>query len=493
MRFRTIICGLSMLPLLTGCAVLPGLDFLTGSESSNPAQVENKPAGNRFRVGDHYTFDNPITRWRVVAIDGEQVSWRSNNGDRQVTGFNPLLPARRWWSQRDGDGRRMIRDRKGALFPMKVGAAMSFRATVTSTKPPFGWEYTWSCRVTGRETVTMMDQSFETFVVVCGREDPNELTFNYAPKVGHYVVQRVAATADSPARTRRLLAYERAATSAAAGPVAALKKPPSKPADPSTNVAAPQKKATPEDNLRPLGRASSGALESRGGAPAAASIQNAVDSVSLQSPDFGGDFAPAPRKAVSGKARSPRMAGTKPVARKPTVTPPRRVPNPATPKATAPPVPKPVARARVPVPPPLAGPRIGASAPRNFKSRLVPPPPPIRPTSDNTPPAVPAPRSPPAATAATAGDGSRVAAAAPAGVHLASYRAAANARQGWDLLARRNGDLLRGLRADIRRVDIGEKGIYYRLYAVPLASASAALELCRKLRQRGVFCEPENS
>ena len=68
-----------------------------------------------------------------------------------------------------------------------------------------------------------------------------------------------------------------------------------------------------------------------------------------------------------------------------------------------------------------------------------------------------------------------------------------NARRGWEQLARRNGDLLRGLRADIRRVDVGEKGVYYRLYAVPLTSAAAAAELCRKLRQRGVICEPEKS
>ena len=68
-----------------------------------------------------------------------------------------------------------------------------------------------------------------------------------------------------------------------------------------------------------------------------------------------------------------------------------------------------------------------------------------------------------------------------------------NARRGWEQLARRNGDLLRGLRADIRRVDVDEKGVYYRLYVVPLTSAAAAAELCRKLRQRGVIFEPEKS
>ena len=79
------------------------------------------------------------------------------------------------------------------------------------------------------------------------------------------------------------------------------------------------------------------------------------------------------------------------------------------------------------------------------------------------------------------------------GVHLATYRDAAKARQGWEQLARRNGDLLRGLRADIRRIGVGDNGVYYRLYAVPVASIAAAVELCRKLRQRGVFCDPKRS
>jgi hypothetical protein len=68
-----------------------------------------------------------------------------------------------------------------------------------------------------------------------------------------------------------------------------------------------------------------------------------------------------------------------------------------------------------------------------------------------------------------------------------------NARRGWKQLARHNSDLLGGLRADIQRVDVGEKGVYYRLYAAPLTTLPAAVELCRKLRQRGIFCEPEKS
>jgi hypothetical protein len=78
----------------------------------------------------------------------------------------------------------------------------------------------------------------------------------------------------------------------------------------------------------------------------------------------------------------------------------------------------------------------------------------------------------------------------PHGVHPASYREFDNARRGWDQLTHRNEDLLRGLDADIRKVEVDGKGACYRLYAVPVANAEAAA-LCEKLRSRGVFCEPQ--
>ena len=581
MRFRTIIFGIPLLLLLNGCKTLPGLEFLTGSKSSDPASVENTPVATRFRVGDHYTFDNPVTRWQVVAIDGAQVSWLSDNGDRQVTGFNPMLPAREWRSKNGATGKRIIRDVKGALFPMKVGATMSFRATVTSNNPPFGWEYIWSCRVTGRETVTMLGDEFDTFVVVCGRENPDELTFNYAPKIGHYIVQRVAATAQSPVRTRRLVAYKygeippvaqtttapekplstpkgkveaaarmkaeataRKKTAAAAFKkaeaaarkkaeaiarkkmeTAALKKAEAaarmkakaaarKKAEAAAQIkseaaarknaeaaalrkieaaalkkAKAWKKAATEVNPGRLGRVSSRAGDARSRFSAAPAVPNALASIMLRAPDFGGNIAPKAAKAVS--AGPVQTAGKKSVARKPVVTPrlsvaatpvraakKRKPESGPAPVAAMPRSPEPKAKTRRAVPPPP-------------KPVAMPPKPPVPSLAGNLLPAVPAPRKPPAA--ADMGGNTRMAAVAATGVHLASYRVVVNARRGWDQLTRRNGDLLRGLRADIRRVDVGEKGVYYRLYAVPVTSAAAAAELCRKLRLRGVFCEPENS
>ena len=137
------ICAALVLGLsLTGCAGMPGFsgmfDKSSGMFSDGDSVAESAPApapdiaveGARlptYRVGDAYTFGNPPVRWEVVSIDGDRVTWRSENDDEQVTGFNPLLPAREWRSNRLGEGYRIISHVKGHLFPMKVGSRTAFK------------------------------------------------------------------------------------------------------------------------------------------------------------------------------------------------------------------------------------------------------------------------------------------------------------------------------------------------------------------------------
>jgi cell division septation protein DedD len=51
-----------------------------------------------------------------------------------------------------------------------------------------------------------------------------------------------------------------------------------------------------------------------------------------------------------------------------------------------------------------------------------------------------------------------------------------------------SGDLISGLSFDVRRADLGEKGIYYRVQLGPLADAAAASGLCDKLKDRKLGC-----
>ena len=81
---------------------------------------------------------------------------------------------------------------------------------------------------------------------------------------------------------------------------------------------------------------------------------------------------------------------------------------------------------------------------------------------------------------------------APAGgvrIQLASLRTPDEARDEWQRLKRENGDLLGKLTAVAVRADMGDKGIYYRIEAGPLASKTAAAHLCDALRGRDLGCQ----
>jgi cell division septation protein DedD len=55
--------------------------------------------------------------------------------------------------------------------------------------------------------------------------------------------------------------------------------------------------------------------------------------------------------------------------------------------------------------------------------------------------------------------------------------------------ARRNGgELLARFNIEVKRADLGEKGVYYRVQVGPLADASAASSLCDRLKDRKVGC-----
>lgn len=92
---------------------------------------------------------------------------------------------------------------------------------------------------------------------------------------------------------------------------------------------------------------------------------------------------------------------------------------------------------------------------------------------------------PPAAAAKTA---------APAGadggikVQLGALRSADLAEKAWLTLATRHKDVLGPLKHSVVQVDLGEKGVWYRVYAGPFSDGQAAATTCETLKQRAVGC-----
>ena len=483
-RPRALPFAVALLISIAGCSDIPGYDsvvnFVSPSGTSG-SETANKPRNIdriQFRVSDRYTFDNPVERWEVVEIKGERVYWRNESGARQVTSFNPLLPPTEWQSRVIGSGRRLIRDIEGALFPMKVGATTRYRATVTSDRPPFGWEHKWSCRVDAEKTIDTASGSFETFVVLCGRTQKDETTYYFAPKVGNYVVSRTKQDDGKPDRVRSLLSFERADGTVIAGivqnPKIATVKPRSEATQPPrAKTLPPSKNAdTTSVNLQPAAKVRE-------------SEQDVLVSVVLATPNFGGNAVPAPPKRPAKTTFKSRIdkGPTEPPTPVPALV--AKVSRAVPPPPVSKPALKPVRTARA-VPSPTSkvlGPRAAARALPNAPKPRVPPPPIARPAFSTVP--KPIPRSqrarniPPApALAATTMT-----------VHLASFRSKAAAQQGWVTLESANGDLLKGLKSEIRKVVVEGKGTFFRLHAMPIP-LSGVDDLCRKLNRRGVFCTP---
>ncbi len=72
-------------------------------------------------------------------------------------------------------------------------------------------------------------------------------------------------------------------------------------------------------------------------------------------------------------------------------------------------------------------------------------------------------------------------------VQLVSVKAEGETKNEWARLQRTYPQLA-PLKMSVTRVDLGEKGIWYRIYAGPLGDAGSAGDLCNALKAKGQGC-----
>jgi hypothetical protein len=152
---------------------------------------------------------------------------------------------------------------------------------------------------------------------------------------------------------------------------------------------------------------------------------------------------------------------------------PRPAPAEKPPAADATPAPAPAA-SPPPTPPP-APPKVAATQPP-----AAAPPAPAPPAPAPSKPKVAALPPPPAAPPAAAGKGFRL--------QRGAVRTPQAANQEWARLRQQNQDMLGRLAMNPVRVDLGDRGIFYRIQAGPLADAATAERACNELKRRGVGC-----
>ncbi|MGE3907316.1 MAG: SPOR domain-containing protein [Reyranellaceae bacterium] len=165
-----------------------------------------------------------------------------------------------------------------------------------------------------------------------------------------------------------------------------------------------------------------------------------------------------------------------------------QIPPPVPPQAQPAPMPAqpaPQGGPAAPLPPPQQGDQPGPGGPQpaapETAAPQVPPPGAPAPAAELTPPqpAAPPQSSPSIATLIDTLSGHRI--------QLASVRTEEQAKATWARLQQSNGDVLGKLTMRAVRVDLGERGTYYRVQAGPL-DESGAQSACATLRGRSVEC-----
>ncbi|MGB6229830.1 MAG: SPOR domain-containing protein [Litorimonas sp.] len=73
-------------------------------------------------------------------------------------------------------------------------------------------------------------------------------------------------------------------------------------------------------------------------------------------------------------------------------------------------------------------------------------------------------------------------------VQVASLRSEGEAQRTFDAIRSRNAAILGGYTSDIARVDLGDKGIYYRARVAGFADRDAANRVCSQLKTAGQSC-----
>jgi len=73
-------------------------------------------------------------------------------------------------------------------------------------------------------------------------------------------------------------------------------------------------------------------------------------------------------------------------------------------------------------------------------------------------------------------------------VQVAAQKSEGEAQQTWQALQQKYGSVLAGQQATIRRVDLGERGVFYRAQVGPFTTRAQASEVCQSLKAAGGEC-----
>ena len=159
------------------------------------APLRKAPPAPRYLPGTRYLYANGEVQ-EVVAVDGEEVRWRSDDGESAIRNRNFMLPPLAW---SDGEiSYHSTVDRTPDALWQKSADGNAVFTVITKRRDGGGPESViesrtqWSCRLAAAERITVIAGSFDTFKMICDRLAADgtpdlERSWSYAPALGHFV------------------------------------------------------------------------------------------------------------------------------------------------------------------------------------------------------------------------------------------------------------------------------------------------------------------
>jgi|AGTN01.1.fsa_nt_gi hypothetical protein len=185
-------------------APLPALALLAACATQAPPEGPALPPAPlpAFSPGEQVSWSNGATE-TVVAVEGEVVRWRDQNGNTFSGYRNFALPSLTW-SYPNSRATTEVAVPPSTLWPLEVGKRAHF--TVVQTQTAFDtsrstYSMEWECRVDATETVQVALGRFDTFRLRCSRywrgSNVGEVSWSYAPSLGR-VIKRTWTGAKAP-------------------------------------------------------------------------------------------------------------------------------------------------------------------------------------------------------------------------------------------------------------------------------------------------------
>lgn len=183
--------------LLAACASGQPPDQTTASQRSadlRPTGPSLPPASLPiYAIGDQVSWSNGQTE-TVVAVEGEVVTWRDQDGNTFSGYRNFVLPSLAW-DYPKSKATTQIGIPAATLWPLVPGNDAHFkvsqRLTLKIHDSEVAYHDEWGCRVDGTERVTIALGSFDTFKLRCKRfwqgSNIGEIDWFYAPQLGRVV------------------------------------------------------------------------------------------------------------------------------------------------------------------------------------------------------------------------------------------------------------------------------------------------------------------